>query len=142
MHIKELRFHHLFCVPLFGGKGYSDDFTENMYSVKNGLLDGKNFIRLVSRCDCLCSHCPNKLEDGCALDSNSVRKISDTDKYISNLLKISEDFETNFYSALKKALYIVNEAEFINICGTCRWHNMGICSFEKWRISAEKIVQP
>ena len=33
----ELRFHHLLCLPLFQGKGYSDGFSVNMQSVKDRL---------------------------------------------------------------------------------------------------------
>ena len=47
----ELRFHHLLCLPLFQGKGYSDGFSVNMQSVKDRLESEDTAVRFVCRGD-------------------------------------------------------------------------------------------
>ena len=64
----ELRFHHLLCLPLFQGKGYSDGFSVNMQSVKDRLESEDTAVRFVCSGDMICQHCPNRTEDGCLLD--------------------------------------------------------------------------
>ena len=43
----ELRFHHLLCLPLFQGKGYSDGFSVNMQSMKDRLESEDTAVRFV-----------------------------------------------------------------------------------------------
>jgi hypothetical protein len=53
----KIRGHHLLCLLHFEGKGYSRDFIENMYKIKEALEKGKVFFVLNS-CDDICRKCP------------------------------------------------------------------------------------
>ncbi len=48
--MREIRGHHLFCMALFAGHGYSQEFVENMAAVIRELEEGESFC-LASRQD-------------------------------------------------------------------------------------------
>ena len=50
----KLRPHHALCVRFFEGKGYSEDFTKNMYSVIEK-LNNDPVIKIVFGYDDLCN---------------------------------------------------------------------------------------
>lgn len=134
MHTRELRFHHLFCVPLFEGKGYSDGFSENMQRIKDILFKDDPAVKLVCGCDCICENCPNKCEKGCSLDNeNENRGVKIKDNTISALTGISVSTEIGFSEALERALKNISRDDFEEICGGCRWYKQGLCSYSLWK---------
>ena len=56
----KLRPHHLLCTQGYSGKGYSDDFVENMDKIVDYLRNNEDAkIMLKFGDDDLCSRCPN-----------------------------------------------------------------------------------
>lgn len=138
-----LRFHHLLCLPLFEGKGYSDRFSANMARIKQyaeNPENNKEEITFICNFDSVCENCPNKSETGCLLNGDDKDGIEKKDRYIAELLNVKEGFSANYASALKLAEEKIHCDEFIKICGECRWYKAGICSFDKWRDSVKKTV--
>lgn len=126
-----LRFHHLLCIPLFEGKGYSDDFSVNMERIKEIAETTRERIRFICDFDSICQGCPNKSEGGCLLNEGSD-KIEDKDARIAELLGVENGFESSYKAALDLAGEKIHKAEFEKLCGQCRWYKAGVCSFEKW----------
>ena len=59
-----IRAHHGMCFSFFQGKGYSGEFTENMWEMKRKLARNPEVI-LLDRTDDVCAHCPNNQEGVC-----------------------------------------------------------------------------
>ena len=138
-----LRFHHLLCLPLFEGKGYSDDFSVNMARIKERDESSEEKIEFICDFDSICAGCPNKSEKGCLLNGDgedSTENIENKDRYIMELLGAESGFTASYKTALKLALEKINGNEFEKICGQCRWCKAGVCGFEKWRENAGKII--
>ena len=71
---QRLRVHHLLCIPLFRGAGYSDGFSKNM-AEKIAWLKAhpEEEVELVCGPDMICSHCPNcNPDETCGSDGNHV----------------------------------------------------------------------
>lgn len=126
-----LRFHHLLCLPLFEGKGYSDSFSQNMGKIKKIAETTKEQIRFICDFDSVCRSCPNKSESGCLLNEGKD-KIEEKDARIAGLLDVKSGFETDYKTALGLAAEKIHKDEFDELCGQCRWYKAGVCSFEKW----------
>lgn len=135
-----LRFHHLLCLPLFEGKGYSDDFSVNMARVKERAESSEEEIEFICGFDSICAGCPNKSEKGCLLNEDSGENIEDKDRYIAELLGVESGFAAQYKTALKMAAEKIDKEEFEKICGQCRWCKAGICGFEKWRWNVRRII--
>lgn len=135
-----LRFHHLLCLPLFEGKGYSGDFSLNMSKIKSRAESTTETIKFICDFDSICEGCPNKSENGCLLNGDSEENIEDKDKYIANLLSADSGFAAPYGTALKLAAEKINKAEFENICGSCRWYRAGVCGYEKWTENVKKLM--
>lgn len=128
-----LRFHHLLCLPLFEGKGYSDSFSLNMARIKEKTESADEELRFICDFDSICEGCPNRSEKGCLLNEDSGQKIEDKDKYIAELLGVKAGFTADYKTALKIAEEKIDREEFEKICGQCRWYKAGVCSYEKWK---------
>lgn len=135
-----LRFHHLLCLPLFEGKGYSDDFSVNMAEIKEKAENTEEEIEFICDFDSICANCPNKSEKGCLLNEDSAENIEKKDMYIRELLGAESGFTATYKEALRLALEKIDRAEFEKLCGKCRWCKAGVCGFEKWRGNAHKAV--
>jgi len=70
----KLRPHHLLCMRLFKGEGYSEKFTSNMQSCINVLTkDSSQRFVLVGGYDDICLHCPNlNDENQCSQGNENV----------------------------------------------------------------------
>lgn len=90
-----LRPHHLNCIPRFQGRGYSDEFCENMNKIK-ARFDSKEEYKLVFGADDVCRCCPNLINGVCKDEA----KVSVFDK-----LSISEK-------------------DISKICSSCQWYSM------------------
>lgn len=139
MHTKRLRFHHLLCLPLFKGEGYSDDFSVNVQSVKELLESEGPTLRFVCSSDMICQSCPNRRKSGCALDDREG-SVSDKDKRLADISGFEEDTELGYFDALKAVRRKMTAEDFTSLCGECRWNKMGLCSYEKWLENANALL--
>ncbi len=91
----KIRPHHLNCMPWFIGKGYSDDFCENMQKIKARIENGEPYT-LVYEADDICALCPNLINGVC----------KDNDKVLR-------------YDRLS-----VDETDISKICPDCQWYEI------------------
>jgi hypothetical protein len=135
----ELRFHHLLCLPLFQGKGYSDGFSVNMQSVKDRLESEDTAVRFVCSGDMICQHCPNRTEDGCLLDGCGGT-VAQKDSEVCRFSEIECHSVENYRSALTRLRSKMDKKAFDILCSECRWAKLGLCSFEKWREGVDGLL--
>ena len=113
-----LRAHHIMCLQLFRGKGYSPDFVRNMTLVKQ-LLDerGDSRLHLVFSADDLCGHCPHLGTSGLC---DHEQKTAGIDRRVSEKLCIKEGIYR--YDELRtKLIPFMTPDHLRSICGDCQW---------------------
>lgn len=139
--IKEytLRFHHLLCLPLFVGEGYSDDFSANMRYIKEFVETEDPRLRFICTGDMICENCPNRRPGSCALDSTDST-VADKDRRVSEILSLGTSDGVSYSKALQTARSSIDKRIFEDLCGDCRWFRQGLCSFEKWAENAARTV--
>lgn len=116
-----LRGHHLLCIQGFQGYGYSDEFINNMYSIKALLNNEDTEIITSNKPDDICKFCPNLKEDICK-DANYNKNMVLMDNKVLNKLKIKN--KLNSKDAFKNVNKIFNSKEKIEeICKDCQWFN-------------------
>lgn len=136
----KLRAHHLLCTVLYEGKGYSDAFVENMNQVVD-MLRKDTSVHIIKAPDTICAHCPNaKSDGGCELDDEN-ELIEDIDSYIIEVLGLEEDREYKSKDLYKLALQNIKKEHFTKCCNSCRWHECGICSYDKYKAALEKYIK-
>ncbi len=113
----KLRPHHGLCIAFFEGKGYDDNFVENMKSVIISLSQNPN-VTLITDEDVICVACPNNINGLC----NCIDKVDRYDKMVLSLCSLPKDtvlpWET--YKALVKEK-IINAGMLGTVCGDCQW---------------------
>lgn len=120
----QIRPHHLLCINFFVGKGYSNDFTKNMYNVIKQLQQNPK-IKIHTNADTLCSKCPHNKLNIC--DDNS--KVLDYDAKTLSLLNLNFDDQISWNDAQKLVSNNILEKDLLkNICGDCKWFS--ICSHQ------------
>ena len=128
---RKLRVHHLLCIPLFQGYGYSDSFSRNMEAQIEYLkAHADEKISLVCAPDMICERCPN-LKDGkfCRESGDRVRE---KDRRLYESLGLEGECFT-FRLLLQRAENAVTETVFLESCQDCEWRERGLCSWEKYR---------
>lgn len=136
-HMKcKLRVHHLLCIPLFQGYGYSDSFCKNMEDMI-GVLDEHADEPLQAVCspDIICAGCPNlTAENTCAASGTSVEE---KDRLLAEALGIMPGKEYTYRELRALAGKNLTEEIFTDSCKNCEWYAGGLCSFEKWKAGAK-----
>ena len=133
--VLNIRPHHLLCTVLYTGSGYSAEFVKNMDEVTKKLKEGTLF-KITAAPDMICTHCPNRTEDGgCLLDTESQKnmKIGSLDNAVVNEFNI--ELNSKIYDSVELFNYIKENItpEFFDLCcGSCRWKKAGLCSFEDY----------
>ena len=114
----KLRPHHLLCLHFFEGKGYSDEFTANMTSVKLSLEQLDPRIELVRSADIICGSCPNNINGVCS----SEEKVKRYDGTVLSICGIDTDCGLSF-SRLQSIVLekIVYPHRLQDVCGDCQW---------------------
>ncbi len=120
-----IRPHHINCLFFFNGLGYDYDFTVNMNNIKNKILSNNDIkIKLVSHCDMICSHCPNKSSEICYFDD----KVNILDSNTLNAYNLNKDKEYSFSYIIDNIYNSYNYEKFCSICRSCEWFKKGVCS--------------
>lgn len=117
-----LRPHHGLCIRYFSGKGYSEEFVENMMSVISSLQEDTN-VTLIMTGDDICKACPN----GGGTQCNTEDKIKKYDKAVLDILgRYLPEGETLTYGVFQKLIeeHIIKAGEFDRICGDCSWGDL------------------
>lgn len=115
-----LRPHHLLCIKFFVGRGYSEEFTANMYKTIADLNESDS-VKIAFSADVLCAACPNFLGKTC----KTQEKVCRYDKKTAELLQL-DDGKTYSYKELKARLEekIFSQNKFDDVCRDCEWANI------------------
>ncbi len=133
-----LRGHHLFCLSLFAGKGYSGDFVKNMRNIQKQQETDGSFL-LLERDDDVCLACPNLLPGSrCLLGTENVL---DRDRAAIEVLGLAAG-ELYRWGEIAERLAGITEEEFEVVCGKCRWKAEGLCSREKLIEAGKRLRSP
>ena len=162
-----LRGHHLFCVPLFAGAGYSEQFIDNMKMIVNSVKSGNSRLAIVTGSDDICSCCPNLSEDGSCLSDSTFPKdsaspdctvtigsdspdftdfpkekkqIQDIDSCICDFFDIKENLSYSPGELFEKILASVTAEFFESVCGSCRWFKAGFCNYESYTKALKALL--
>lgn len=114
----EIRPHHGLCAEFFVGKGYSEEFTENMAATLKVLSENNPKIVPKKDTDLICGHCPNNVCGNCA----SSEKVLRYDKRVLELCGIAEGTAL-FWEEYRRLLRekIIGAGRLREICGDCQW---------------------
>lgn len=130
----QIRAHHIFCIQGFIGKGYSEQFIDNMENIIEKINSCNLLIEVTNTPDCICTACPKlKIIDsqsenakispiGCEVET----KVKMLDRKVADSLGI--DFGKHYrYSELLEKLKYIDEETFDDVCSECQWYNLGYC---------------
>ncbi len=110
--------HHGLCIHFFRGKGYSDQFVENMTNIVKKLEENPT-IQLIRGADDLCGSCPNLLEKSICNSQEKVRRFDESVlKYCELAYHSTLSWEE--FSALVKG-NILDPGLRQEVCGSCQW---------------------
>lgn len=115
-----IRAHHGMCFSFFQGKGYSGEFTDNMWAMKKALEQNPEVI-LLREADDVCAHCPNNQMGRCT----SADKVEDYDEQVLARcgLKPNTPIRWNdFEKLVREHILAVGGRE--EICGGCQWNEL------------------
>lgn len=126
----KLRPHHLICLRLFQGCGYNDAFTARMGQIHAVMTDSPDTVFiLVTGADDICEACPNRTAQGaCVLSEDGVRG---RDARALGALGLAAGGKYSFLDAGARMRKSMTPESFESVCACCRWHEAGICSFER-----------
>ncbi|MCI8316916.1 MAG: DUF1284 domain-containing protein [Lachnospiraceae bacterium] len=147
----ELRAHHLLCIPMYQGHGYSEEFCAHMTEVIERIKTTEEEIRPLASPDEVCTHCPN-LEPAVPKEKGSRGEKPESDmeflfnRYCEHEHRTSKKDadlierlglccgKTYSRSELKEiVLSHMTEEVFDASCGKCDWRKQGLCSFVLWQ---------
>lgn len=120
--MNKLRPHHLLCTQGYSGKGYSEDFVENMDIVVEDINKENAKIQLVFSADNICSKCPNLLESNkCA-----CTKVNVLDEKVVKYFNLEEK-EYVYSEVVNYIKENITEEIMDDICGSCEWYSISHC---------------
>jgi len=120
----KLRPHHLLCTQGYSGKGYSDEFVENMTAITN-LLSGDEdvAIDLVFTTDDICAKCPLMLGEDLCEDQQKVKQF---DEKVVDYFGLEE--KSYIYQDITREINAkMTESMMDDICSECSWYAMSAC---------------
>ena len=113
-----IRPHHLLCIRGFKGKGYSEDFVDNMRQVITELYTNPTCsVEITDGTDDICRACPKCSADGRCEDEEIVRR------YDRNTVSVFNLRETNagFCDIMEQIGRRLDQEHFDRVCADCRW---------------------
>ena len=116
--IYRIRAHHGRCFAFFRGNGYSGEFTENMWAMKEKLEHNPEVV-LVQETDDVCAHCPNNMEGQCT----SAKKVAGYDRQVLARCGIMPGTQMGWKEfADRVSENILRPGRREEICGGCQWN--------------------
>lgn len=120
----KLRPHHLLCTQGYSGKGYSDEFVENMTALTNLLRSGEDVaIDLVFATDDICAKCPLMLGEDLCEDQQKVMRL---DKKVVDYFELEE--KSYIYQEITRDINAKMTGSMMDdICSECSWYSVSAC---------------
>lgn len=116
-----IRPHHGLCLAFFRGKGYSEEFVENMTWMK-AALEANAPVRLIDGTDAICAACPNNQDGACA----TAEKVAHYDREVLRHCGLHAGDTLPFReleARVRETILLPGKRE--EICGDCQWS--GLC---------------
>ena len=120
----KLRPHHLLCTQGYSGKGYNDEFVENMTAITD-LLRGSEAItvELVFSTDDICAKCPLMVKADLCEDNEKVKRL---DKKVVDYFGLEE--KSYIYQDIIREINAKMTASLMDdICSECSWYSVSAC---------------
>lgn len=118
MEYYKIRPHHGICFAFYIGKGYSEEFVENMNELQETLKDRDVRIQITKDLDAVCKKCPNSNGKACAtqekvewLDSRVIKACG----FQADQIRSYKEFADTVWEKLIKS------GEWKRICNCCSW---------------------
>lgn len=120
----KLRPHHLLCTQGYSGRGYNEDFVENMTAITTYLRSNDNaVVEIVFTTDDICSKCPRMIDDDLC-DSNE--KVKRFDIKVVSYFGIEE--KCYVYQDIIREINDKMTSEMMDdICSNCEWYPVSAC---------------
>ena len=118
--IYRIRAHHGMCFSFYKGKGYSGEFTDHMWKMKEKLLENPEVV-LLQETDDVCAYCPNNREGVCA----SLDQASDYDRQVLAFCGLAVGTQIRweeFEKLVQENIFAPGRRE--KICGDCEWNEL------------------
>lgn len=159
----ELRAHHLLCIPMYQGYGYSEEFCAHMEKMIERIKTTEEPIRPLASPDEVCTHCPHlqpaKPRQGNArmteaqpgTESDRAETPESALPFLKNRYCEHEEQTSRKDSHLLESFGLccgreygreelkqtvlanMTEETFQKSCGRCEWLKQGLCSFRLWK---------
>lgn len=120
----KLRPHHLLCTQGYSGKGYSDDFVQNMTAVTTLLRGETNVpIELVFSTDDICAKCPKKKGENLCENNGKVCRF---DQKVVDYFGLEEKLYL-YQDLIREINTKMTPAMMDDICSECNWYPVSAC---------------
>jgi len=119
----KLRPHHLLCLQGFSGKGYSNQFIQNMQDIKDKLSAPNSQINMVFSSDDICACCPHLIAPGLCETADSV-KIKDNK--VIKYFKLAQK-AYNYQDLINEIKLNITPSIMADICSDCAWYDNSYC---------------
>ncbi len=113
----KLRGHHLICLHFFKGRGYDEEFIENIKRI----LKNISKIEVVEGPDDVCKCCPYNI-GVCNYSPDSEKEVRELDSFALKLLKFEVGDVIDWDNLKQKLPFIVEEWRN-KACKDCDWRN-------------------
>ena len=120
----KLRPHHLLCTQGYSGRGYSEDFVENMTAITTYLRSNDNaVIEIVFTTDDICSKCPRKIDDDLCDNNEKVKRF---DNKVASYFGIKEQGYI-YRDIIREINNKMTSKMMDDICSDCEWYPVSAC---------------
>jgi len=111
----------LICLHFFKGKGYSDEFVENLRRVVEKAKS--DYIKVVDYADDVCKACPHNLNGVCTYSENANEEVKALDDLALKLLGINVGDLVLWRDLKVKIPKVLNEWK-LKACKDCDWRDV------------------
>ena len=120
----KLRPHHLLCTQGYSGKGYNNDFVENMTAVTTHLRnDPTAVVQIVFSTDDICDKCPRMIGHDLCERNDKVKRF---DKKVAAYFGIEQ--KSYLYQDIIREINTKMTASMMDdICSDCEWYPISAC---------------
>ncbi len=116
----EIRAHHILCIPRFYGISYNKDFAKHWKNVCHDIKNNPEMkIKVVRKCDDMCSKCPHKKGDICKKEPEINSSILSMDETVLKKLGLKENSVHEARDVFNLSMESIQNADIRNTCKGC-----------------------
>jgi len=120
----KLRPHHLLCTQGYSGRGYSNDFVENMTAITSHLRNNAEaIVEIVFSTDDICSKCPRMIGNDLCESNDKVKLFDSKVAAYFGIEEKSYIYQDIVCEINSKMTSIIMD----DICSDCEWYPISAC---------------